>query len=828
MKKLSLFFISLFATTAFADTPAVRQPVAARGGSVIQSGTTVRARVAPVGLYTPECYEAYYGCMDQFCMSEVESGGTCLCDDQNAAFEQRMADIQKQLNEANNLKTVEVEKVRSGAQADIIFTGTREYDKSGNVIDVNAPKPTARGANLLSLWDEAETFDPFAATFDDDISGKSGAELRDAAHNMCASFAGQTCNSTELNLLTNLYSAQVKADCKAYDNAIVKLQQSADTELAKAQAEVRQALRDSFEAANEFDRGTCMVNFKKCMQTDDACGSDWTHCVSSIGAENMQNLKAKSVAGKKIAHVPEYQITDITMELLESKRHICESVLDKCVAVRDMVWPDFLREAAYDIKLAELNSESKQRQSCLTDISDCIQNACRDDIAGKGIDSMDGCLSRPEMARSFCKVQIDRCERMEPLIFGYVKDKLAAMRVDRCTEEVKECVMSEDRCGADFGRCIGMDFDYIHDMCPVDKLVVCKANNPNFSMDDLDSMLMGFYLNADNAALEHCQNVVDAKMLEVCGAVGDCNKFLGDDLLGASSLRSIKDSDIYRITGMISFGSLKIGDSSGRLTDEDTKLGPGEIGTTEYIEEMKEKNSGVKNAEGIFASIEEELSTVAGVINRTIEMIEKDQEIQYCISGRDLSQITGKAGARTEARFPHLLDSVKIQIAIAAVRRAQENFNREFNAMLEKASSDASLDVAQYMCQKIAETGSRSITAGGSDGDTTLTPPYSVQYVVGQGLTNDELMQGGSGVIKPEGITYSNTGYLGGGDVQLDAGMMKTTKAIFDRTSRICNICTTTVTKDCKTTGSKGWFWNSKGVDCDTSDPVEKCEEIPM
>ena len=98
---------------------------------------------------------------------------------------------------------------------------------------------------------------------------------------------------------------------------------------------------------------------------------------------------------------------------------------------------------------------------------------------------------------------------MEPLIWGYVVDKLAAMRVDACTQEVKDCFTADTRCGENFQNCIGMDYDYIHDICPLDSLVVCKANNPDFKMEDLDSMLMGLYLNIDNAALDQCQELVD-------------------------------------------------------------------------------------------------------------------------------------------------------------------------------------------------------------------------------------------------------------------------------------------------------------------------------
>jgi hypothetical protein len=615
--------------------------------------------------------------------------------------------------------------------------------------------------------------------------------------------------------------------------------------LADARAAVRGALRNSLNAANEYDLGTCMVNFKKCMQTEDSCGKDWFNCVSTIASENMQNQKSVSTAGTKVQTVVKYDIADSTMEILESKRNICENVLNKCVAVRDMVWPAFLREAAPTIKIAELNAESKIRQSCLTDISACIQKACKDDIVGKGVDTMDSCLSRPDMVRSFCKIQVDTCERMEPLIWGYVKDKLAAMRVDVCTAEVKECFTSEDRCGGDFSKCIGMDYNYIHDICPIDKLVVCKANNPKFSMADLDSMLMGLYLNIDNSALDTCQEKVDLKMAELCGSTTDCNKFASDDTIGTGALRAQKDGNIYRVTGMISFGSIKMGNAVGTtidtVNDKKVTLKPGEISVAGYLEQIRARNSSVANAEGIISSIEEELNNIAGTINRTIEMIEQDPEIQYCVSGRDLSQINGKGkgiGNTTTARFPNLLNQVKMQIAIAALRQATNNYNQKFNLEVAKATKDASADLAQYMCQRLAATNGE-LAGASTEVDTPLAPPYAISYDVGLGLNASKLLEGGHSSNESGGMSgdFSTSGVdlaslsSGSKKHKFEAGgATREVWSIFSRETRNCHFCTSTVTQSCSTKKKSGFLGigASNSMECKTNPPVESCEDIPM
>ena len=709
MNLKNLFVCLLGLMSVYIGQDACALSVTAKKQSAIQQGTTVRTKTTATGLYDQECYDAYFGCMDLFCIPDNSNGGSCTCSDDSIEYEKEFDEIQKIIDEANVINTVEVERVKAGGNADIIFTGERKYDENGNIISgtqlSKEEQKEQERASLLAMFETNfyEDEDVFESSVDS-IADKTGKDLYNSADELCLAQVPDSC-AGDIAFIKQLYSRQIASDCLGFKNSLAQKRASAELELANAEATVRNALKESLEEANKYDLGQCMVEFKNCMRSEDACGENWENCVFTIASENMQNNEAVSTAGTKVQTINTYDITASTMEILETKRPICESVLNNCVAVRDMVWPNFLREAAPTIKVAESQAESKFRQSCLTSISECIQTACKDDIAGKGIATMDACLSRPDMARSFCKVEIDPCERMEPLIWGYVEDKLAAMRVDACTQEVKDCFTADTRCGPNFENCIGMDYDYIHDICPLDSLVVCKANNPNFSMDDLDSMLMGLYLNIDNAALEQCQNLVEQKMAEVCGSTTDCNRFAADDTIGTGSIRAQKDGNIYRVTGMISFGSIKMGDSTGSVKDEGDEgtqvLGPGEIGVQEYIAKVRENNSNVPNAESIISSIEEELNNIAGTINRTIDMIESDPKIQYCVSGRDLSQITGKENQKTTARFPNLLNQVKMQIASSALRQAQDNYNEKLNYEIAEATKNASVDLAQYMCQML-------------------------------------------------------------------------------------------------------------------------------
>ncbi len=793
-----------------------------RKQSALQLGTKVRTRVETTGIYDQACYDKYYACMDMFCISDNELGGSCSCSDEILQYESALDNINKMMAEAERISIEEVEKVKAGAKADIIFSGTRQYDENNNVIETKATKD--KETSKQSLWSAYYDVDD-EDEFDGDTASLRGANLYDYANDLCVAQVGDTC-SKDIEFLIQIYAKQITSDCKGLANSIEKKRQEAKSTLSAANASVRAALKESLEESNKYDRGTCMAEYRKCMQGEDACGSDWEQCVFTIADENMQNNKARSVIGTKVETKVTYDITSSTMERLESKRFVCERVLDSCVAVRDYVWNDFLRDIAPTIRLAESKIESRKRQSCLKDISDCIQTACKDDIVGKGVDSMDACLSRPEMAWSFCKIQIEPCERMEPQIFEYVKDKLDALRVDACTKEVKACYTADDRCGADFSNCIGMDYKHIHDMCPVELLVACKKGNPDFNMSDLDSKLMGLFLNIDNKLLEDCENIAEKKMLEICGSTTDCNILAADDSIGTGSVILQKVGAVYRLTGMLSFGQIKLADL------KDKKHKPGEVLVDDYIKELyanNADNTGLQDSKLIIGRIEQELKNIAGNINKVTEILESDQKIQYCINGRDLSNINGSRRSAknvTQARFPHLLYQYRTMIALSALRQAQDNYNKKVEEKIAEASKTASADVAQYMCQKLGNVGKGFASADQIVSNYTLTPPYAISYDIAAGITDEDLKKFSSSNI----MSSNESGKLKSGN---GSGVLRERFAMFDRDSRVCKICTTVTKQSC----DKSWkasfsMFGSNGANktdkCTVEADDQQCEEMQM
>jgi hypothetical protein len=236
------------------------------------------------------------------------------------------------------------------------------------------------------------------------------------------------------------------------------------------------------------------------------------------------------------------------------------------------------------------------------------------------------------------------------------------------------------------------------------------------------------------------------------------------------------------------------------------------------LKEVKKKNSGVKDSEAIISSIEEELNNIAGTINRTISLVESDQQIQYCINGRDLSQINGKGSKKnsTEARFPKLMNQYRVMIGMAALRKAQDNYNKKVNEAIAEATKSASVDVAQYMCQKIATAGTTSSSDKGIMEQTPLTAPYAISYDVGAGLSTNDLIKGGAGA------TNGGNSSLGG--VGANASVYVT--STFDRESRTCHVCRTITTQSCSKSG--GGLFSSSSYSCESKTTDPACEDVKM
>ena len=729
-----------------ATTAATKQPVVSARAATVQKvvGTGTKVATAAKNIVVDEeCQAKYEGCMDSFCMLDNETGGRCLCSDKNAEYDEILAEIEKLDQQSYQMATFGVEKIEMGADADAVIASANAAAQSV-IKDDN--KKSARQALDLSMWDMSVDFeatdDVFGAAAMSPLADKEGDALHRAAAQICLNQIPE-CGS-DLAMLQMMYAQRIKSDCAAYENSLKQQKNASQQKLTAAERALREAALEQYRSANKYDLGQCTVEFKKCMQTTAGCGNDFSGCAVVMAIDNTAPGNKKSKSHKIKGTVTDITISASTYDTLVAKKPLCETVTKSCVNVANQVWDTFLKEVAPQIKSAELIAEDNARQSCIGNISDCFQKACKDNIDPNDPDgSYDMCLTRPGSMLNLCKIPLNACgidasseaKAQQSDIWDFVVARLASMRVDACTTEVKNCLQSDDRCGKDYSNCVGLDTDTIIRMCPYDKLVSCqKVYGQDRSQDirgeavydELASMVQGIMLNIDNAFLTECQNAVNEAMITVCGDTEDCSNLTIDENIGARSLEykiceytsvensldidygkcrtdvsQIQDKELGRVEnstsvelgpitpfagvldGTIYWESVEINDD-GRLSTVD-----------EYLEKIDD--TGMSQAQK--ERVKSELAVLQKNIDTAINTIESDPKVQFCKNGRDVQGMrktdseSGQAGStrfgdKQEARFPELTKQMRMIIANAALKAAKDNYYKKYDELNEKMLQD--------------------------------------------------------------------------------------------------------------------------------------------
>lgn len=718
--------------------------VVARAGTkqkVIGAGTKVASATKNV-VVSEVCQQKYDGCMDSFCMVDNDNGGRCICSDRNAELDSVLAEIEKLDQQSYQMATVGVEKIEMGADADAVMANVNSVV---NALDKENSKTSARKSLNLDLWNT--TFDDS----DDDIwssvdsvassvDGKTGDSLYRAANSICVAQMPE-CGS-ELSMLQLMYAQRIKSDCNAYENSLKQQKNASANKLASAQQAMREAALEQYRSANKYDLGQCTTEFKKCMINTGGCGSDFANCASVAASDNTnvnKSRRGKSTTYSIKGATTTIEISSSTYDTLYAKKPLCENVTKQCVAVADQVWDTFLREVAPQVKSAELIAENNIRQSCIGTISECFQKACKDTIDPNDPDgSYDMCLSRPETMLNVCKIPLNACgidassaaKAEGSQIWQYVVARLASMRADACTTEVKECLQSTDRCGKDYSQCVGLDTDTIVRMCPTEKLTACvqKYKGNTSDLDEyLSSVAQGIMLDIDNSMLTQCQNAADEAMIKVCGDTENCDGLALDDGLGGRSLEykickystsddsmnidysncrtdvsQIRDSELGRVAGSTTGELGAVTPLAGVLDgtiywenidfDDDGKLSSlddylSKIDATGMSDAQKEK-------------VKSELAVLQRGINNAIATIEADPTVQYCMTGRRVQGLTrttktdeGVVRNRTsfgsdEGRFTGLTQQMRMKIAASALKKAKANYYAKYDELNTKMLQD--------------------------------------------------------------------------------------------------------------------------------------------
>ena len=455
-------------------------------------------------------------------------------------------------------------------------------------------------------------------------------------------------------------------------------------------------------------------------------------------------------------------------------------------------YPDtFLREVAPQVKSAELIAEDNSRQNCISNISACFQQACKDTMDPNDPEgSYDLCLTRPETMLNLCQVPLNACginttdpeesDGVSSLIWDFVLARLQSMRVNSCTTQVKQCLQSQDRCGADYTQCLGLDIDTIMELCPLESLVGCQQTGSDGKVqttkEDIRSLITGISLSIDNALLDQCKKAADAVMVNVCGDTATCATFSNDNIIGTGSLVSRKNSSgDYVIDGLISFSNIRINQKS----ENDIY----NINTDEYMKTISGASQDVQNR------IRSTIDGIAQEVQRRVDVIASDPQVSMCINGRDISQIAGRSGERnvvnreetTTARFPHLLNAYTNVIAVSALNAAKANYDREYASVFSQANTASEEYQNQIYCTAMAQRDSynNNLRQIQESGIKSVTP----WEVVLSGVSSKKMLEAlTSNAVQTNVLLDTDNRMIG----------RETVSSVYEPATQTCRITTTT------------------------------------
>lgn len=686
------------ASTGVSSTGSVASRAAKQ--SVISTGTKVAA-AAQNTVVDEKCWNGFVGCMDSFCMLDNANGGRCTCSDKNAEYDSILAEIQSLDEQSYQMATVGVERIEMGDDADAVIKKTQEITKS---IEQDSTQSKRKSLDL-SAWNfneidfDADTEDIFSLASDGtSIVNKTGDALYRAAAKLCNTQLPE-CKS-QSTMMELMYKQRIRSDCTAYENSLRQQRTQSAQKLASAQSAMREAALEQYRNANKYDLGQCTVQFKQCMQTTGGCGEDFSGCVdysvreSLLKTDTNGNTKAKSKTIKGTSS--KITLLAATYDVLESKKELCMSVTQQCVNVRDQVWDTFLREVAPQVKSAELMAESNMRTSCISNIANCFQKACKENMDPNDPDgSYDMCLTRPDTLRTSCKVEIDPCEGAIPNIMTYVTARLASMRVDSCTKEFKQCLTSEDRCGADYTQCVGLDTDTIVKMCPRDKLVGCyNSKEPEQDVyTELAEIATGIFLNIDNNMLATCQKALDTAMLKVCGSTENCDELTSDGVTGARSLKY----NICKGTGSDAKCYASAGSIPSDILEDSTVVWNIDITGTIPWGNLSYSNNQYTGT-GLNDTNQSEIDALSNAVKNAINAIESDTSVRYCVKGRKFQGYENATLGSVDdngvldknlARFPNLTRQIRKLIWTSVLRSAYENYVQKYDELTQQKMKDS-------------------------------------------------------------------------------------------------------------------------------------------
>lgn len=426
------------------------------------------------------CKNAYFTCMDQFCMLKNDDYRRCSCS--NRVYD--LADAKKTLQDAGNQLTVFTENLdvvgmtaeqaeamrkesegesalmsdssASKALLQAIMNSIRGKDSyvGGKYTDLNSINIAFDTTNAFGTMDAGQA-----------IAAYNGQNLYSAVYPQCRAAVAADCNDASLQRAITAYLMAIEQDCNTVQTAIETSQKELKSAIREGSAMLDLARVENRKNHNSSDFTTCLNEVEAAVLSDQVCGAGYKKCLDNgefidvstgkpiAGVENFYELQSLltftegvDTANQKLSKITSNRTFVQNFE--KKVKKFAEPALDKCVEIADDVWSEYLDKAMLDIYYAQKAKVSEIKQGCFDFISSCYENtdaaltaAMKDLIGDPSIILQPDKIS---LSNKICQDYIDSCNHMfgNNIIEEYVNNRKETDVLSACRAVAKQCIDS--------------------------------------------------------------------------------------------------------------------------------------------------------------------------------------------------------------------------------------------------------------------------------------------------------------------------------------------------------------------------------------------------
>jgi len=454
-------------TTRAAETSTEEQSVTTRTGAIYE-----------------KCKNAYFSCMDQFCMLKNDDYRRCSCNDRVVdlmELRNNLSETNTKLTEFNeNLDVVGMTRGQATAMhtesdgesaltADVsaskallqaILNSIRGDDANvgGKMSDLNSVNISMDTANAFGITDSAQV-----------VASYNGKALYNAVYPNCRDAVKNDCNDAALQRAITAYLMAVEQDCNTVQTAIVGKQKELKAAIREGSAMLDLARVENRKKHNSSDLTTCVNEVEQAILSEEVCGANYHKCLDNgeyidvttgkpiAGVSDFYKLEqllrfseGRDASNQKLTTIASNQTFINKFE--DKTKKFAQDALDKCTEKADDAWRNYLDKALVDIYYAQRSKVKEIKQGCFDFISKCyVEKEASITVAMESL--IDGTTDtelvpdKIALTRTMCTDYIESCNSM----FGQTNIVQEYMDLQENTDTLAACRAVAQQCFNKFG-----------------------------------------------------------------------------------------------------------------------------------------------------------------------------------------------------------------------------------------------------------------------------------------------------------------------------------------------------------------------------------------